>query len=296
MRLGGLQKMTLLDFPGRVACTVFTQGCNFRCPFCHNTPLVLTGGAAGEEILRCAQKDRAEGTVASDARRYGVTQERDVEAPSPTGRNTEAGEEILRCAQNDKVGGAAEEYPVEEFFRFLEKRRGLLDGVAITGGEPLLHSDMPEFLRRIRALGYAVKLDTNGAFPDRLRALIDEGLVDYVAVDIKNSPEKYAMTAGTERGADGILRRVEETVRLLMEGRVDYEFRTTLVDELHEPEDFTAIGQWIAGAPRYFIQGFVDSGHILGGEAVFHAASAEQARACLEAVREFVPNAELRGQ
>ena len=254
MRLGGLQKMTLLDFPGRVACTVFTLGCNFRCPFCHNAGLVVPG-ETGEQC-------------------------------SPLQQETDGADTATPAA----------EYPQEEFFRFLQKRQGLLDGVAITGGEPLLHSDIPEFLRRIRALGYAVKLDTNGAFPDRLRALIDEGLVDYVAVDIKNSPEKYAMTAGTERGADGILRRVEETVRLLMEGRVDYEFRTTLVDELHEPEDFTAIGQWIAGAPRYFIQGFVDSGHILGGEAVFHAASAEKARACLEAVREFVPNAELRGQ
>lgn len=229
MRLGGLQKMTLLDFPGRVACTVFTLGCNFRCPFCHNTPLVGSAGTA--------------------------------------------------------------EYPIEEFFRFLEKRRGLLDGVAITGGEPLLHADAADFIRRIRALGYAVKLDTNGAFPERLRAILDEGLADYVAVDVKNSPAKYALTAGV----GGMLPQVEQTVRLLLERGLDYEFRTTLVDELHEPADFAEIGRWIKGARRYFIQGFVDSGDILGGEAVYHAASKEKAEACLEAVLPFVPNAQLRG-
>ena len=229
MRLGGLQKMTLLDFPGRVACTVFTLGCNFRCPFCHNTPLV--------------------------------------------------------------TGEGAQEYPTEAFFAFLEKRKGLLDGVAITGGEPLLHADADAFIRRIRGLGYKVKLDTNGAFPDRLRALIDEGLVDYVAVDIKNSREKYALTAG----AENILPKVEETVRLLLEGRVEYEFRTTLVDELHEPEDFAKIGQWLQGAPRYFIQQFVDSGDILGGEATCHAAAKEKAEDCLARVRKYLPEAALRG-
>lgn len=234
MRLGGLQKMTLLDFPGRVACTVFTFGCNLRCPFCHNSALVLPGES--------------------------------LATPSPA------------------------EYPLEEFFKFLEKRRGLLDGVAITGGEPLLHLDADEFIRRIRSLGYMVKLDTNGTFPERLSALINEGLLDYVAVDIKNSKEKYALTAGKE----GFLPQVEQTVALLKEGRVDYELRTTLVDELHEPSDFAEIGRWIEGAPRYFIQQFVDSGSILGG--AYHAASKEKTAACLEAVRRFVPNAELRGQ
>ena len=227
MRLGGLQKMTLLDFPGRVACTVFTLGCNFRCPFCHNTPLV--------------------------------------------------------------TGEGAEAYSQDEFFRFLQKRQGLLDGVAITGGEPLLHADAEDFIRRIRSLGYAVKLDTNGAFPDRLRRLIDEKLVDYVAVDVKNAREKYALTAG----AAGMLPMVEQSVRLLMESGVDYELRTTLVDELHEPADFAEIGRWIAGTRRYFIQGFVDSGAILGG--AYHAASEEKAKACLAAVRRYVPEAQLRG-
>lgn len=229
MRLGGLQKMTLLDFPGRVACTVFTVGCNFRCPFCHNSSLVL----------------------------------------SP----------------------AVSELSQDDFFAFLKKRQGLLDGVAITGGEPLLHPDMPAFLEQIRALGYAVKLDTNGAFPDRLQAVLEAGLADYVAMDVKNSREKYEQTAGVA----GILPAVERSVALLRAGKVPFEFRTTLVDELHEPADFAAIGAWIAGTERYFIQGFVDSGDILGGGERFHAASPEKAKACLEAVKPFVPEAQLRG-
>ena len=229
MRLGGLQKMTLLDFPGRVACTVFTVGCNFRCPFCHNSSLVV----------------------------------------SP---------ELPELSQDD-------------FFAFLRKRQGLLEGVAITGGEPLLHPDMPEFLEKIRALGYAVKLDTNGAFPDRLKAILDAGLADYVAMDIKNSREKYEDTAGVR----GILPAVERSAALLREGETPFEFRTTLVDELHEPEDFAAIGAWIGGSEPYFIQGFVDSGDILAGSDRFHAAGPEKAAACLEAARAYLPNAQLRG-
>ena len=143
MKLGGLQKMTLLDFPGRVACTVFTVGCNFRCPFCHNRSLV--------------------------------------------------------------VSPAVPEFSQDDFFAFLRKRKGLLDGVAVTGGEPLLHPDMPAFLEKIRSLGFAVKLDTNGAFPDRLRAILEAGLADYVAMDVKNSPEKYEQTAG----AAGLLPQLE---------------------------------------------------------------------------------------
>ena len=229
MKLGGLQKLTLLDFPGRVACTVFTVGCNFRCPFCHNSSLV--------------------------------------------------------------VSPALPELSQDDFFAFLKKRQGLLDGVAITGGEPLLHPDMPELLEKIRALGYAVKLDTNGAFPERLKAILDARLADYVAMDVKNRKEKYEQTVGVP----GVLPKVEESAALLMAGTTPFEFRTTLVDELHEPEDFAAIGRWIAGAGRYFIQGFVDSGDILAGGGRFHAASPEKAKACLEAVRAFVPNAQLRG-
>ena len=226
MRLGGLLKMTLLDFPGRIACTVFTAGCNFRCPFCHNASLV-----------------------------------------------THLDEEIA----------------VDDFFSFLKKRQGMLDGVCVSGGEPLMQPEMADFLREIRALGYATKIDTNGAYPDKLRALIGEGLVDYVAMDIKNSPAKYAQTIGLSSVPAG----VEESVALLLSGIVPYEFRTTVVDELHEPEDFAAIGRWIAGAPRYFLQKFTDSGDLIGEG--LSAPSNEKLRACLAAVAPYVPSASLRG-
>ena len=228
MVLHGLQKMTLLDFPGRVACTVFLGGCDFRCPFCHNFEL-------------------ADGTA--------------------------------KPVMDDA-----------ELFAFLEKRRGLLDGVAVTGGEPCLHPELPELLRRVRDMGYAVKLDTNGAHPDRLEAILREGLADYVAMDIKNSPEKYARTAGLER-LD--LAPVRRSVQLLMASPTDYEFRTTVVDELYEAHDFEAIGAWIAGAKRYFLQAFTDRESV--PFANLHAPSAEKLRAYADIARRFVPDTRLRG-
>ena len=226
MRLGGLMKMTLLDFPGRVACTVFTLGCGFRCPFCHNASLVT----------------HPEESITAD-----------------------------------------------EFFSFLEKRQGLLDGVCVSGGEPLGQSDLAEFLARIRSLGYATKLDTNGAHPAGLRNLVARGLVDYVAMDIKNSPEKYAKTAGLPVMPAG----VAESVAFLRSGAVPYEVRTTVVEELHEPEDFRAIGKWIAEAERYFLQPFIDTGDLVGEG--MSAPTPEKMRACLAAVRPYVPAAALRG-
>lgn len=228
MKIHGLQKMTLLDFPGRVACTVFLGGCDFRCPYCHNFELV------------------------------------DGSAPA-----------------------IMEE---DELFDFLKKRRGLLDGVAITGGEPTLRPDLVELMRGIRALGYAVKLDTNGGHPQRLSEILSEGLADYVSMDIKNSPEKYARTCGL---ASVDLTPIRESARLLMAVEADYEFRTTAVDELHEVSDFEAIGQWIAGAKRYFIQAFTDRDSV--PFAGLHAPSEEKLRACLEAVRQYVPDSKLRG-
>ena len=228
MMLHGLQKMTLLDFPGRVACTVFLGGCDFRCPFCHNFELA------------------------------------DGSAPPALDEG--------------------------ELFAFLERRRGLLDGVAVTGGEPCLRPELPRLLRDIRALGYAVKLDTNGTHPDCLQAVLAEGLADYVAMDIKNSPGKYARTAGLQDIDLGPIRR---SAALLMAGGVDFEFRTTVVDELHEAADFEEIGAWIAGAPHYFLQPFIDRDTVPFGN--LHAPSAARMAEYLEIARRYVPDAQLRG-
>ncbi len=226
MLIQGLQKLTLLDFPGRVACTVFLGGCDFRCPFCHNSELI--GG--GEAVM-------------DDA----------------------------------------------ELLAFLKKRQGLLDGVAFTGGEPLLR-DLAPLLRQIRALGFAVKLDTNGNHPHRLRALVEEGLVDYVAMDIKNSPEKYAATIGLETFD---LAAVSESLAFLKTGAVDYELRTTAVAEYHTDEDFRAIGGWIEGAKRYFIQCYTHRDSVLCSG--LRAPTEEDLRRWCDIVRPFVGETNLRG-
>ena len=200
MYLCGLQKLAMVDYPGKLAATVFTGGCNLRCPFCHNALLVT----------------------------------RLDETP-------ELGEEAV--------------------LSFLATRTKLLDGVVLSGGEPLLQPDAADFLRKIRQMGFAVKLDTNGFFPDRLSAILEEGLVDYVAMDIKNAPEKYPITCGIP-GLDTA--PVAESVKLLRQSGVDFEFRTTLVRQFHTPEDLLAIGRWLEGSPRYFLQAFVDSGNLVG--------------------------------
>ena len=227
MLLDGLQKLTLLDFPDKMACTVFTHGCNFRCPFCHNASLV-------------------EGDIAH--------------------------------------------LPLEEFEELMKKRQGILDGVAITGGEPMLQKDLKDFIKMIRSYGYLVKLDTNGTYPEKLEELIDEGLVDYVAVDIKNSPEKYGRTIGVE-GFD--ITPIRKTVELLKKGKVPYEFRTTVVKELHEAADFEIIGKWLEGVPRYFLQQFVDSGDVLSQGMSAH--DEDTMREFLDIVQKYIPNAQLRG-
>lgn len=228
MKIHGLQKMTLLDFPGRVACTVFLGGCDFRCPYCHNYEL-------------------ADGSAKS------VMDE-------------------------------------DELIAFLQKRRGLLEGVAITGGEPCLNPGLPALMGKMKALGYAVKLDTNGAHPDRLEAILGEGLADYVAMDIKNSPDKYARTAGLDSLDLAPIRR---SVELLMAGNTDYEFRTTVVDELHEAADFEAIGAWIAGARRWFMQPFTDRDTV--PYEGLHAPSKAKMLAWLEIMGRYVPESRLRG-
>ena len=197
--IGGLQKVTLLDYPGKVACTVFFTGCNLRCPYCHNPELVLP--------------------------------------------------------QNPADGLAS-----EFLFGFLASRTGKLDGVCITGGEPTLHKDLPAFAEQIRALGFAVKLDTNGYRPDVLRGMVEAGLVDYAAMDIKNSRAKYAEACGLDKPD---VAKIEQSAAFLMEGRIPYEFRTTVVRELHSFADFEAIGRWLDGARAYYLQSYVDSEDIL---------------------------------
>lgn len=229
MRIDGLQKMTLLDFPGKVACTVFTGGCNFRCPFCHNALLVT----------KLPEKP---------------------------------------------------DYTEDEILSFLEKRVGLLDGVAITGGEPLLNPDIGDFIRKIRDMGYAVKLDTNGSFPERLKAIVGEGLVDYVAMDIKNRREKYAETVGL-KNLD--LSKIEESIDFLKSGAVDYEFRTTVVEQFHTVEDIRAAAEWISGAKRYFLQNFVDSGELICEEVC--GVDKETMLKMKSAAADFVPQTEIRG-
>lgn len=228
--ISGLQKLTLLDFPGRVACTVFTGGCNLRCPFCHNASLVLPG-------------------------------------------------ELARGSEEDAV------------LAFLKKRVGVLDGVAITGGEPLLHADMPVFLEKLRALGYKIKLDTNGSFPDRLIEIVRAGLVDRVAMDVKNSPALYAKTAGVE-GLDP--RPFERSKDFLLSGAVEYEFRTTVVRGLHTAESLVEAARWIAGAKEYYLQQYKDSGHVIAPDAL-GSFSAEEMHALADAVRPIVPSVQLRG-
>ena len=222
MRLRGLQRVTLLDFPGKVACTVFTVGCNFRCPFCHNASLVT---------------QEAESIASSD------------DAP----RNTSI---AAPSSSSDTTGDLS----TEDFFAFLASRKGKLDGVCVSGGEPLLQPDIRAFIVRIREMGFAVKLDTNGSFPDVLEGLLAEGLLDYVAMDIKSSPEHYAAAVGL---AEAPLDRIGRSVQLLLTSGVPFEFRTTVVEELHSAEDFRRIGEWIDGAPRYYLQEFTDSGDTL---------------------------------
>ena len=228
MIIHGLQKMTLLDYPGHVACTVFLGGCDFRCPFCHNYELVTDPG--------------------------------------------------------EPVTGE------DEFFDFLKKRKGLLDGVAITGGEPLLRPDIEGFIRKIKDLGFLIKLDTNGYHPEVLNELIRNKLPDYIAMDIKNSPEKYAVTAGL----DSIdMEKIKASVEAIKESGISYEFRTTVVNEYHCREDFEKIGKMIEGASYYYLQQFVYR------ETVPHkmltAPTPEAMREFLEIVSKYVKSASIRG-
>ncbi len=178
----------------------------------------------------------------------------------------------------------------EDLLSFLKSRRGLLDGVAFTGGEPCLHPGLPDLMAKIRDLGFATKLDSNGYHPARLREIIDRGLADYVAMDIKNSPAKYAMTCGIETVDLDVIR---ESIGLLMERAPDYEFRTTVVAEFHEADDFRAMGEMIRGARRYFLQCFTDRDSVPFGN--LHAPTKAQLEEFRDISRNYVPDTELRG-
>lgn len=226
VKILGLQKLTLLDYPGKTACTVFTGGCNFRCPYCHNASVVF---------------------------------------------------EIEHAVSHD------------ELFAFLKKRRNILDGVCITGGEPLINDDIEFLIKEIRDLGYLIKLDTNGYFPEKLEYLIGRQYIDYAAMDIKNSLPRYAQTVGVTLDTD----KIKESAKILMSGNTEYEFRTTAVRELHDENSFEEIGQWLNGAKRYFLQGFVDSGNLIGsGMSGFTEAEMSNFK---EIVSKYITDTELRG-
>lgn len=228
MNIQGLQKMTLLDYPGRVAATVFTGGCNLRCPFCHNAGLV------------------------NDPHEHNSIE--------------------------------------DEVLSYLSRRKGLLDGVCITGGEPLLQPDLEQFIDRVKEMGYLVKLDTNGSLPDRLEALLQTGKLDYVAMDVKSSPNGYAKAIG----CDTDFAHFAKSVQLLNQSGVAHEFRTTAVKGIHTVQDFEEIGKWIGNSAPYFIQCFVDSKNLLGGGCA--AFDEEETKALLHAVRAYIPEARIRGR
>ena len=233
MKIVGIQKLTLLDYPGRVACTVFLGGCNFRCPFCHNWEL---------------------------------------------------------------LGDAEEVMTVEGLLSFLKKRRGILDGVCITGGEPTIHPELEALIREIRSLGYAVKLDTNGYRPEVLGAILDRGLVDYVAMDLKNGPEDYGETVGL---AHADLAKIRESIGLLVASGIEFELRTTVVKPLHSAESITSMANWLLETtngkpiPRLFVQPFVDRDTVpVAGLSAPTGEELEQFRLILSGCAERV---ELRG-
>ena len=229
MNIGGIQKLSLLDYPDKTCCTIFTVGCNYRCPFCHNASIIC-----------------------NSVPENGISQ--------------------------------------EEVIEFLKRRKGLLDGVCITGGEPLLQDQLESFIREIKSLGFLVKLDTNGSLPRKLRLLIKTGLVDYVAMDIKNSPDSYGQTIGINNYN---LDLIKKSVDLLLSNIVPYEFRTTAVRQLHTSKDMLAIAQWIKGAEHYYLQNFVDSGDVL--ESGLSGFSREEMQDFQELIRPIIPSVELRG-
>lgn len=229
MLILGLQKTTLLDYPGMIASTIFTGGCNFKCPYCHNKDLVMP--------------------------------------PS------------------DVIA-----YSEKKIISHLNQRKNILDGVCITGGEPTLHKDLPEFIAKIKDLGFFVKLDSNGTNPDMIKSLVYNGLLDYVAMDIKHSKEKYN-TIASMKSFD--LKPIEESVDFLKEGHIDYEFRTTIMKECHTADDIVSIGEWLQNAQAYYLQSYKESEQVINP--VFSPHSRETLVSFVELLRPYIPNTHLRG-
>ena len=228
MKIAGMQKLSLVDYPEKMCCTLFTSWCNFRCPFCHNAGLVVR---PAEEILTH-----------------------------------------------------------DEVFDYLKKRKGMLQAVTISGGEPTLQKGLKEFVQQVKDLGYLVKLDTNGTNPALLIDLVESGLVDYVAMDIKNSKQKYALTCGLDNMD---LSPVEKSVDFLMNGKIPFEFRTTVVRDFHNADDFEDIAKWIGKAQNYYLQQFVNSGDLV--QDGLHGYDATEMKQLIEQVQKVMPNAKLRG-
>ena len=229
MKLAGMQKLTLLDFPSVVACVVFTKGCNFRCPFCHNASLV--------------------------------------------------------CGENSDF------LSEDDIIDFLRRRQGILEGVVITGGEPLLHSDIPDFLKRIKEEGYLVKLDTNGTNPELLESIIKGSLVDYVAMDIKNAPSEYAKAVG-DLPLD--MEKIERSKNLLLSGIVNYEFRTTVVKGIHTEESMKELFAWISGAEKYYLQQFKPSDDLIDPSGLSEF-SPDELKSFCNTASAYVKCAQIRG-
>lgn len=227
MKIGGMQKLTLLDFPNKLAAIVFTTGCNFICPFCQNGSLVL---------------------------------------------------------------GGADEISEKEVFEFLEKRKGILDGVVVSGGEPLVQKDIVSFITKIKELGYLVKLDTNGYEPEKLQELIDKNLLDYIAMDIKNVPTKYSGIVGLENIQ---INKIKKSVECIKTSKIGYEFRTTMVKPFHEKNDFLEMVRWVGRDSHYFLQGFKDSGELIGNG--MKAFTIEEAEEIISQFKDEYPLVELRG-
>lgn len=234
MNLHGITKLTLLDVPKHIACTAFTGGCNFRCPYCQNAPLVL-------------------------------------------------------------FSNQCESIPEEEFFAFLSSRKGKLEGVCVTGGEPTLQKDLLSFLQKIKEQGFYVKLDTNGYAPEILEKALCEQLVDMVAMDIKNSRSRYGETVGLSPDSFD-LRRIEDSVSLLKQSKITHEFRTTVVKEFHDETSFLEIGEWLKGDSHYYLQSFVASDNLICGQKeLFHAYSKEELSHFCSLLTDYLPNTTLRG-